>query len=180
MFRSRSRNVICRSAGGSSIPVVVNSEIASGVDESGCWMPYSSVAAGARKPIELQDRNGLDRLLFCLTRSVRPHISQKTSTKALGHLAGQRGLVRLGFHPKRPLAGGEIMASKTPKDAAGSFEQDPLVDRLRPDPSAAMAMCGYTSTPRSTTTPSLRQRRCCFPKRFRQNSLPLSGTRPPV
>ena len=29
------------------------------------------------------------------------------------------------------------MASKTPKDAAGSFEQDPWVDHLRPDPSAA-------------------------------------------
>jgi hypothetical protein len=29
------------------------------------------------------------------------------------------------------------MASKTPKDAGGSFEQDPWVDRLRPDPSAA-------------------------------------------
>ena len=31
------------------------------------------------------------------------------------------------------------MASKTPKDGAGSFEQDPWVDRLRPDPSAAPA-----------------------------------------
>ena len=89
------------------------------------------------------------------------------------------------------------MATKTPKDAAGSFEQDPRVDHLRPDPSAApvaavileglagkstlaMAMCGYTSTPRSTTTPSLRQRICCFAKLFRQNRLPLSGTRPPV